>query len=778
MTDLATILILEDDEALLAGIADLLEISDIGYDLKVLTACDGTVGLNILGEHIPDLIISDIMMPKMGGYEFLRQVRKNPTWLHIPIIFLTAKGTDIDIREGRTSGAELYITKPYDSDDLIQLIQSQLERAFQLQVDRERRLQRLRSNIVQVLNHEFRTPLTYVTAYYDLLAEGLLSEDIDLLWEYLRGIQVGAARLKHLIDDLITVMELRTGELAARYRRKALPIIDLEENLSYLCKRYRLEHESKGVSIHCMISESLPSVFGQRDLLMDACDRLIDNAVKFSVHQSAGAEVRVQAIAANGEVRITVEDNGLGLPDSECMQIFDLFYQYNRPVLEQQGAGTGLTIARGLIELHDGRIVVASEEGKGSSFTIILPALGYDQFGNALAKDPEQTRKPATVLIVEDELNLLAGLRDLVELMDGDYVPTVLTASGGSEALDILEKQTVNLIISDIMMPGMDGYELLSRVRSNDTWLHIPFIFLTARGERQDILLGLKSGVEEYISKPYDGQELFDLVATQLDRHFERQGLIRQDFEELKRGILNVLLPGLRIPLEAVTEFSQTLVEALSDVQTEGDLFQHLMGIQAGSNQLTRLAEDFMFLAELQTGEAIKAYELRAKPADVTVLLNEFSRDYYRTTDGNNVQFTLDLDPGLPPIMADHQLFQNCLVRLIDVASSYVPDANIGVARRFGTAKNLRPRDIVLGSSRDGINVCLSLSIIEGRITEQEVRNINKLLISPDLVVLELSEHNPGLTIIKGSIDIHGGRILIEQMQGNGIRFTIQLPAL
>jgi signal transduction histidine kinase len=323
----------------------------------------------------------------------------------------------------------------------------------------------LRSNIVQVLNHEFRTPLTYVTAYYDLLAEGLLSEDIDLLWEYLRGIQVGAARLKHLIDDLITVMELRTGELAARYRRKALPIIDLEENLSYLCKRYRLEHESKGVSIHCMISESLPSVFGQRDLLMDACDRLIDNAVKFSVHQSAGAEVRVQAIATNGEVRITVEDNGLGLPDSECMQIFDLFYQYNRPVLEQQGAGTGLTIARGLIELHDGRIVVASEEGKGSSFTIILPALGYDQFGNALAKDPEQTRKPATVLIVEDELNLLAGLRDLVELMDGDYVPTVLTASGGSEALDILEKQTVNLIISDIMMPGMDGYELLSRVR-------------------------------------------------------------------------------------------------------------------------------------------------------------------------------------------------------------------------------------------------------------------------------------------------------------------------
>jgi signal transduction histidine kinase len=778
MTDLATILILEDDEALLAGIADLLEISDIGYELKILTASDGTVGLSILGEHLPDLIISDVMMPKMGGYEFLRHVRKNPSWLHIPIIFLTAKGTDIDIREGRTSGAELYITKPYDSDDLIQLIQSQLERAFQLQVDRERRLQRLRSNIVQVLNHEFRTPLTYVTAYYDLLAEGLMSEDIDLLWEYLHGIQVGAARLRRLINDLITVMELRTGELAARYRRKAIPITDLGENLSYLCNRYRLEHESKGVSIHCKISESLPSVFGQRDLLMDACDRLIDNAVKFSVHQSAGAEVRVQALTDNGEIRITVEDNGLGLPDSEYMQIFDLFYQYNRPVLEQQGAGTGLTIARGLIELHNGRIVVASEEGKGSSFTIILPALVYDQFGKALAKDPEQTRKPATVLIVEDELNLLAGLRDFVELMDGDYIPTVLTASGGSDALTILEKQTVNLIISDIMMPGMDGYELLSRVRSNDTWLHIPFIFLTARGERQDILLGLKSGVEEYISKPYDGQELFDLVATQLDRHFERQGLIRQDFEELKRGILNVLLPGLRIPLEAVSQFSHTLVEALSDVHTDGDLFQHLMGIQAGSNQLTRLSEDFMFLAELQTGEAIKAFELRSKPADVTVLLDEFSRDYYRTTDGNNVQFTLDLDPGLPPIMTDRQLLQNCLVRLIDVASSYVPDADIGVARRFSSAEKLKARDIVLGSSRDGINVCLSLSIIDGRITEQEIRNINKLLTSTDLVVLELSEHNPGLTIVKGSVDIHGGRIQMEQIQGNGIRFRIQLPAL
>ena len=142
MKNTATILLVEDDQALLDGIADLLEISDIGYAIDIMKATNGFMGLEAIKGRVPDLIISDIMMPRMGGFEFLEQLRKKPEWVHIPVIFLTAKGTTGDILKGRLSGAELYITKPYESDELLQLVKSQLKRAFELRIDRQRRMDR------------------------------------------------------------------------------------------------------------------------------------------------------------------------------------------------------------------------------------------------------------------------------------------------------------------------------------------------------------------------------------------------------------------------------------------------------------------------------------------------------------------------------------------------------------------------------------------------------------------------------------------------------------
>ncbi|MGB3715007.1 MAG: response regulator [Candidatus Promineifilaceae bacterium] len=776
MTDPATILIVEDDKALLAGIADLIEVSNIGYEVEVLTASDGTGGLSVLGEQIPDLIISDIMMPRMGGYEFLSQIRRNPKWLHIPMIFLSAKGTPDEVQEGRLSGAELYVTKPYDSDELLQLIQSQLDRAFQLQMDREQRLQLLRSNIVQVLNHEFRTPLTYVTAYYDLLADGLFIEEVDILWEYLRGIQVGATRLRRLVNDLIMVIELRTGELAAQFKRQSALITDLGDSLRVLCDRYRRENESQGLHFACQINDPVPAVYGHRDILLDACERIIDNAVKFSIHQQGGAEVRLSVDTEKDKLWIKVEDNGIGLPDSEYRQIFDLFYQHNRPILEQQGAGTGLTIARGLIELHGGHIEVASEEGWGSSFTIILPTSSNAMNGDLAYAHLALHSKPATVLLVEDELHLLEGLCDLLELLDSDYQLTVLTASNGIEALAILERQSVDLIISDIMMPSMDGYQFLKEVRRNRALIHIPFIFLTAKTERRDILRGFRSGVEEYITKPYDGQDLFDLIIAQLDRHFERQGLVQSDFEELKRGILNVLLPGLRIPLEAVSDYSQKLTSSLSTAQTDEDLLVQLTGIQAGSSQLTRLAEDFMFLAELQTGEARRSFEHRSEPSNAAAILDEVSMEYNRKNELQILNFTREMDFDIPMVMIERQLLWNCLERLIEVVSTIAVE-QISRSDRVADLHPKRPiGEIILSSTTEGDYVCLSVSARETRLEAEEVNRMSALLSSSELVVLELSEHNPGLMIIKGIVDLHEGRIDAENTSDQGITFKIFLP--
>ncbi len=775
MTDTATILLVEDDRALLDGIADLLEVSDIGYEVRVLTASDGVGGLNILREQLPDLIVSDIMMPRMGGYEFLNHVRKNPNWLHIPFIFLTARGTPKDIREGRLSGAELYVTKPYDSDELLQLIQSQLDRALQLQLDRDRRLQLLRSNIVEVLNHEFRTPLTYVTAYYDLLAEGLFNEDVTILWEYLRGIQAGATRLKRLVDDLITVIELRTGELANRFARQSAPINDLGISLRSLCERYRKDHEGQGLRFVYQIEEPVPAVHGYREILLDACDRLIDNAVKFSVHQPGGAEVHVSVTSVQDQLMIKVEDNGVGLPSSEYNQIFDLFYQHNRPVLEQQGAGTGLTIARGFVELHKGSIEVASEEGTGSSFTIVLPIYSRSVHGDRIPDLSSFSPRPATVLLVEDELNLLEGMRDLLELMDGDYKLNVLTASSSVKALAILDRYPVDLIISDIMMPGMDGYEFLQEVRGNRALIHIPFIFLTAKSERRDVMLGLGSGVEEYITKPYNEQELFGLISVQLDRHFERQGVLLSDFEEIKRRILSVLLPGLRIPLEAVSEYSQILSDTLNTALTEEDLLTQLTGIQAGSSQLTRLAEDFIFLAELQTGEARKSFKLRSEPGNAAAILDEVSRDYNRKNEPNTLQFIRKINLDVPLVKIDRKMLWNCLERLIEVVSTISDDHRSPGERQLNSEVK---KKVILSATAEGSDVCISITTRDSRLAVEDTNRMSALLASSELVVLELSEHNPGLMIVKGAVDLHSGWIFIENRLEQGFTFKIVLPSI
>lgn len=775
MTDPATILLVEDDKALLDGIADLLEISDIGYEVKVLTASDGVGGLNTIREQLPDLILSDVMMPRMGGYEFLNHIRKNPKWLHIPVIFLTAKGTPKDIREGRLSGAELYVTKPYDSDELLRLIQSQLDRAFQLQVDRQRRLRLLRSNIVQVLNHEFRTPLTYVTAYYDLLAEGLFSEDVTILWEYLRGIQAGATRLRRLVDDLITVIELRTGELAARFDRQAAPIDDLGISLRSMCERYRHDYDSQSLSFLYQIKEPIPVVYGQREDLLDACDRIIDNAVKFSIHQRDVAKVRVSVTSTADRVRIQVVDNGIGLPSSEYRQIFDLFYQHNRPVLEQQGAGTGLTIARGLVELHSGYIEVVSKEKFGSSFTIMLPAMTHPIGEDRIKETRSISPRLATVLLVEDEVNLLEGMRDLLELFEGDYQLNVLASSNSVDALGILKEQRVDLIISDIMMPGMDGYQFLAEVRRIPALIHIPFIFLTAKSERQDIMRGLGSGVEEYITKPYNEGELYGLVCVQLDRHFERQGLVQSEFEELKRGILDVLLPGLRIPLEAVSEYSKSLSDTLNSALTEQDLLSQLSGIHAGSNQLTRLAEDFIFLAELQTGEARKAFKLRSEPTNAAAILDEVSRDYNRRNQSNALQFERNINLDPPLVRIDREMLWNCLERLIEVVSTIKDVASKGAV--MGEEKEGNRR-IIVTSTSEGTDVCLSVATRDAQLTREQTNRMSALLAGSELVVLELSEYSPGLMIIKGAVDLHNGWIFIENQLENGFSFRIVLPSI
>ena len=763
----ATILIVEDDQSMLDGMNDLLEIADLGYNITVLQANDGRMALEVMAQQEPDLIISDVMMPQMGGYEFLNHVRAHAEWIQIPFIFVTAKGEEPDIRKGRLSDADLYITKPFVISELLTLINAQLDMAYERKLARQRNIESLKKNILQILNHEFRTPLTYVTAYYEMLADSLTEfTDGRNYREYLRGIQAGCFRLTRLVDDFVRVMELRSGEALAHYQANARPISDL----SGLLQEIVVAHQNVAVegkySLTSEIPEKLPLIFGDPESLTNILERLLSNAIKFTEPNDGRINNILVQVAVQGKnIHIIVKDEGMGFPAHMKTQIFEPFVQYNRGIFKQQGAGTGLAIVQGLVRLHNGRIEAESQEGVGSKFTVTLPVYQRQKAQDLPPGFSEEGKASAIILVVEDDRNLLNGLEDLLTIFDGKYKLKVLTALNGQEALQVIEQQIPDLIISDIMMPKMSGYEFLLRVRENPQWLHIPFIFLTAKGEKQDEYEGFRRGVDEYITKPYDSDDVLRFVEKQLDKYFHNQNLAAQGFDDLKRSIINLITPEFRTPLASVSEHSDELAKALQNANTDRDLKHSLRGIQDNSLRLTQLIEDFISLAELKTGEALTAHNLKAHPIpNLGGLLFETCQTLKQQEELSDWHVDMTTLTEMPRVEVDWATLQESLERLV----------SIGVKHSEPSTKTEEILLSLYNGKSGKVEIVVSFS---AELSDKTIAELTELMARDEPDLLQFPEYGPSLYIAKGYITLHKGKLLFGKGKQSGFYFAIQLPA-
>lgn len=366
-----TILVVEDDANLLEGIRDILELEKF----TILTAGDGEEGLGVLEklDTAPDLIVSDIMMPNMNGIEFLTKVREDDRFVSVPFIYLTAKGEKSDIQEGKRLGVDDYVVKPFNADDLLVAIHSRLDRSRELDRVHTGREKELKNTILTILNHEFRTPLTFVVAYADMLSEvpngnGGAGNNEDLL-TFLDGVKNGADRLRRLIENFILLVELKTGSAEKTYQWRKQPIVDLPNLLQASIDQALAIPETQYT---CILDapHDLPMFVGDEEYLKTVIVHLVDNACKFS---ESNQVVNVRAFNEDNAIVIQVEDKGRGIPEDEKEKVWQEFYQINRKQYEDQGAGSGLTIVRGIAELHGGTATLESELGVGSTFTIRIP---------------------------------------------------------------------------------------------------------------------------------------------------------------------------------------------------------------------------------------------------------------------------------------------------------------------------------------------------------------------------------------------------------------------
>jgi signal transduction histidine kinase len=327
----------------------------------------------MMEDTLPDLILADIMMPRMDGYTLYEKIRARLEWVTIPFVFLTAKSEREDKLKGKKLGAEDYITKPFDAEELIVSVRSRLGRAQAIERASEAEFEQFKQQIVTVLGHELRTPLTYVTGYTDLALDDISSLTPGEVEEFLHGIKAGADRLNRLVEDLLLLVQIDSGRAQQEFEALVARYESLGEIVRHTAKQHARQAREHSVSLEVFADSDLPPVRLCEPFFVDALGRLIENGIKFS--RAGEKEVRIGARALeNGWVLIAVSDDGVGIPAEQQEHLFERFRQINRHQQEQQGTGLGLAIAQELIRLHGGKIVVESTPGEGSTFTILLPA--------------------------------------------------------------------------------------------------------------------------------------------------------------------------------------------------------------------------------------------------------------------------------------------------------------------------------------------------------------------------------------------------------------------
>ncbi len=440
-----------------------------------------------------------------------------------------------------------------------------------------RRLDRLKDDFLANTSHELRTPLNGIIGLSESLLAGAAGNQNEVTRDNLRLIASSGRRLSSLVNDILDLSRLQHEDLVLT--RRPTNIGGIVDNVLALSRPL-----VQGRSIELLHERSdLPLVHADEARVEQILHNLIGNAIKFT--KSGLIVVSAVPIARDGQqwVEVTVADTGIGIPVEKQESIFEAFTQADGSISrEYGGTGLGLSITRRLVELHGGRIRVDSRPGEGSHFVFTLPVAEDDEPQRAAdaksgtranvvaapaatesAEGPESATNgggasPAAVgpgaggriraLIVDDDPVNLRVLRNHLEL-EGH---AVTEAVNGRDALALLETRGgYDLVLLDVMMPGLSGYEVCRLLREKYSESELPVIMLTARNRVSDMLTGLDSGANDYLAKPFDLQELGARVRTMIKlKHAARSqsdlAALRGELE-LARTIQHSLLPA-RIP--------------------------------------------------------------------------------------------------------------------------------------------------------------------------------------------------------------------------------------
>lgn len=361
----ASILVVEDNPDLNSAICEILE----SYGFKIFSVSNGFEALERLKRQTPDAILCDIMMPAMDGYTLLKHARADVQLRTLPFIFLTARTSAADQRMAREIGIEDYLTKPVDSRNLVVAINNALRRRKMMQDEMEQQMDALRSRIVGILQHEFRTPLTFVLGYAEYLMDATNREiDVDELRSSASAILDGGRRLQRLIESFLMLAELQNRKLESG----ELENLNALNLLRDVANGFGQQLTEANLTTIVFERNGTAMVNGDDGLLREALKRLIDNSIRYRRPDSQRIWLSIETSATY--VGFRIRDESVGMPPEMVEQFARPFEQFDRDNRTQPGAGLSMALVYHIARLHTGNLEVESEFGKGTTCTLWLPA--------------------------------------------------------------------------------------------------------------------------------------------------------------------------------------------------------------------------------------------------------------------------------------------------------------------------------------------------------------------------------------------------------------------
>ncbi|QAA30879.1 ATP-binding protein [Clostridium manihotivorum] len=689
--------------------------------------------------------------------------------------------------------------------------QSEAFNSLEVASEKLKSINKLRDDFLAVTSHELKTPLNGIIGLsQSLINNNALSHDDD---ENIKLINLSAKRLSNLVDDMMVFSRLKNDNIGL-----CIKPINISRIVDMVIRFLEISVKSKDINIINLVDNSVPYILADEDRIQQVLYNLLSNSIKFTHKGNIVIAYKVE----KGYISISVEDQGIGIPSDKINDIFEIYKQVDGVSLNYGGTGIGLYITKKLVELHGGRIEVESNYGSGSKFTFTIPLCSEEQLIEYIIDEEEIClTEGCDENIIKNELNNEKQSSDQSEIgelnnkdsvsrvysykiliVDDEYVnlkvlenylteipSSILIASTGKEALQVIEEnEDIDLVILDMMMPDLLGYEVCERIRKKKNIFELPILIMTADRRIESIITSFQCGANDYLTKPFDKNELLARITTLLmlkskvketvnlsdqvlaankeveslnEQNEEQSKKVEalMEYDKIKTEFFTNISHELKTPLNVISSTIQ-LLNSLDKDKTLGDekIKYYLSIMNQNSLRLLRLINNLIDSTKIDGGYL----NLQLKNDNIVYVIEDICQSVTEYVNTKNISIIFDTDVEEKIMAFDEEKIERIILNLLSNAVKFT--------RENGSIfVNIYDKDD-----------CIEISIKDTGIgiPKEMTEYIFERFAQVDKSITRQNEGSGiGLSLVKSLVEMHGGNIRVVSEVNVGSEFIIVMPA-